>query len=71
MIMSRRGPHLTDSNEQGNPWADLGRSSVLIPGFPSFPGHQGPVQLLQPQVPAAHQPTLLDLSWLPDHTPAQ
>lgn len=53
------------------PRTDLGRSSVLIPGFPSFPGHQGPVQLLQPQVPAAHQPTLLDLSWLPDHTPTQ
>lgn len=71
IIISRRGPNPADSNKQGSCWADLGRSFVLIPAFPSCPGYQGPVQLLQPQVPPAHQPALLDLSRLPDHTPAQ
>ena len=35
------------------------------------PGHQSPVQLLQPQVPPACQPALLDLPRVPDDTTAE
>ena len=45
---------------------------MLIPGFAcSAPGNQGPIQLLQPQVPPACQPALLDLPGLPDNAPAE
>ena len=48
-------------------WEVYADSWVPHPG----PGHQGPVQLLQPQVPPACQPALLDLPRVPDNTTAE
>lgn len=45
---------------------------MLISGFPyPAPGHQGPVLLLQPQVPPAGPPALLDLPRLSDDAPTE
>lgn len=69
---ARRRPNLADRKEWGGCWSGPGGKSMLIPGFAcSVPGNQGPVQLLQPQVPPACQPALLDLPGLPDDTPTE
>lgn len=68
----RKSLNPANSKEWGGCWSGPSGRSMLIPGFACpAPGNQSPVQLLQPQVPPACQPALLDLPGLPDDTPTE